>query len=353
MKRTTSSVLLLIGVFAIVLVGIAISLGHDFYNARNMASMGFQIPEFAFLAFAMSLAILMGGIDLSIVATMNLSSILLAFVLTSGTQLLPDGSVVPIAVAVALLSGLVCGIINGKLIARCGVPPMLATIGTMLLYRGIAMALTGGKGVVGFPDSFLNIGNGRVFGFPLPLLVVLIAFSILFFMLQKTVWGRSVYYVGANTIAARFSGIDVANKLEITYALSGLLCGCSAIILSSRVNSARVGYGDTYLLQAILVTLLGGIDPVGGSGSILGVLVGIVLLQSLSSLFTLLSITPYARGLIYGTMLLLVMIINRIYDAQTIKRTKGKTPKRLEKVVAACDLRNAVTAEAEVNDDGP
>lgn len=319
MKRTTSGLLLLLLVFAVVLGGIALGLGSDFYNTRNIFSMGFQIPEFGFLALAMAGTILTGGIDLSVVATMNLSSVLAAYVLTSQVSFATPGSAVPLGIVVALVTGLLCGLLNGLLIARLGVPAILATIGTMLFYRGIAMALTGGKGIVEFPAAFAFVGNGRIFGVPFPLVLVLLAFVLVGFLLKKTAWGKSVYFVGENKSAARFSGIKVTHTLILTYVLSGILCGFSALILSSRVNSARVGYGDTYLLQSILVVILGGLDPRGGAGSTLGVLMGIFILQSLSSTFTLLAITPYARGLIYGVMLLGVMILNQL----SLQRTSG------------------------------
>lgn len=317
MKRATSSLLLLLIVFAVVLGGIAIGLGGSFFNVRNIFSMGYQIPEFGFLAIAMALAMLTGGIDLSIVATMNLCSILAAYVLTNQVSFIAPGATFTVGVIIAIVTGLACGLLNGLLIARLGVPPILATIGTMLFYRGVAMALTGGKGVVGFPDQYAFVGNGSIAGFPFPLLLVLVAFLVVGLLLRNTAWGKSVYFVGENTSAARFSGIAVSRTLVASYIVGGVLCGFSALILSSRVNSARVGYGDTYLLQAILVAILGGVDPRGGAGSIVGVLIGIFILQSLSSTFTLLAITPYARGLIYGVMLLGVMILIRVSEERS------------------------------------
>ncbi len=317
MKRATSSLLLLLIVFAVVLGGIAVGLGGAFFNVRNIFSMGYQIPEFGFLAIAMALAMLTGGIDLSVVATMNLCSILAAYVLTNQVPFIAPGATFPVGVALAIVTGVACGLLNGLLITRLGVLPILATIGTMLFYRGIAMALTGGKGVVGFPAEYTFLGNGAIAGFPFPLLLVLVAFLLVGVSLRNTAWGKSVYFIGENTSAARFSGISVSRTLVISYVVSGVLCGFSALILSSRVNSARVGYGDTYLLQAILVAILGGVDPRGGAGSIIGVLIGIFILQSLSSTFTLLAITPYARGLIYGVMLLGVMILIRVFEERS------------------------------------
>jgi len=204
-------------------------------------------------------------------------------------------------------------ILNGLLVGLVRVPPMLATIGTMMLYSGIGMAITGGRGVVGFPEAFLVIGNARFLGIPIPLLIMFVVFFLTNFALERTVWGKSVYLVGSNYVAALFSGIRTTRTIVLTYLIGGLMCGISAVILISRVNSARVGYGDTYLLQAILVSVMGGISPQGGVGKIFGVLTSILILQSLSSAFTLFAITPYARGLIYGLMLLAIMMVNYLY----------------------------------------
>ncbi len=321
MSRTSNNLILLLIIFAVVLAGIALFLGGSFFNNRNIVSMGFQVPEFGFIALAMALAMLTGGIDLSVIATMNLSGILAAYVLTNKGLLasIGTGPVVAIAIAVSLVCGLACGIVNGFTISRLGVPAILATLATMLLYSGIGMAITGGQGVVGFPDAFMVIGNARVLGIPLPLIVMLIGFLVVIFLVNSTAWGKSLYLLGENRIAALFSGIRSAKTLIVTYAVCGLFSSISAVILISRVNSARIGYGDTYLLQAILVVVMGGINPQGGSGKILGVLIGILILQSLSSSFTLFAISPYARGLIYGSMLLIVMIANQVYAERRFK----------------------------------
>ncbi|MGC8778833.1 MAG: ABC transporter permease, partial [Candidatus Caldatribacteriaceae bacterium] len=286
--KTSANMTILLGTFGIVLVVMAILLGSSFFNLRNIVSMGFQIPEFGFLALAMSLAMLTGGIDLSIIGNMNLSGILAALVLTNASFLssLGMGVTVLLAIALALLVSLGCGILNGLLVGIVRVPPMLATIGTMMLYSGIGMAITGGRGVVGFPEAFLVIGNARFLGIPIPLLIMFVVFFLVSLALEHTIWGKSVYLVGSNYVAALFSGIRTRRTIVLTYLLGGLMCGISAIILISRVNSARVGYGDTYLLQAILVSVMGGISPQGGVGKIFGVLTSILILQSLSSAFT-------------------------------------------------------------------
>lgn len=319
------SIIILLGVFGVVLFGMGILLGSGFFNIRNVVSMAFQMSEFGFLALAMALAMLTGGIDLSIIGNMNLAGILAALVLTNENLLVSIGatSTVLLAILISLFIGLLCGVLNGVLVSSIRVPPVVATIGTMMFYSGIGMAITGGRGIVGFPELFMVFGNSRVLGIPLSLIFMLIAFAVIAFALRRTVWGRSVYLVGSNYTTALFSGIRTSRVVITTYALGGLMCGAAAIILASRVNSARVGYGDTYLLQAILVSVMGSISPNGGSGNILGVLISILILQSLSSAFTLFAITPYARGLIYGLVLITVMILNNLYGGSpSVSKTR-------------------------------
>jgi simple sugar transport system permease protein len=305
-----SKLFLLLSAFFVVVALIFVIFGTRFYNMRNLISMGFQVGEFAFLCMAMAIAMLTGGIDLSVVANMNLAGIMAAFVLTNESLIQEAGvtSVILIAVTVALLSGFLGGIFNGLIIAKVGVHSVLTTIGTMMLFAGFGMILTGGRGVVGFPEEFSFVGNGTVAGFPFPFLVMLVAFAIVGFLLIRSRWGRSLYLFGSNPVASRFSGINNARTVIITYALGGFLTGISALIMISRTNSARVGYGESYLLQAIVVAVMGTMDPYGGSGRFSGILISVVLLQLLSSAFTRLGITPFARGLVYGTILLLIII---------------------------------------------
>jgi simple sugar transport system permease protein len=320
-KRIT----ILFVVFGVVLFGMEVLLGSGFFNIRNIVSMAFQMSEFGFLALAMALAMLTGGIDLSIIGNMNLAGILAALVLTNENLLAFAGetSTVLLALLTSLFVGLLCGILNGVLVSFIRVSPVVATIGTMMFYTGIGMAITGGRGIVGFPDLFMVFGNSRLLGVPLSLILMLLAFAVIAFALRRTVWGRSVYLLGSNYTAALFSGIRTHRTVITTYAIGGLMCGVAAIILSSRVNSARVGYGDTYLLQAILVSVMGSINPDGGSGNILGVLISILIIQSLSSAFTLFAITPYARGLIYGLVLITIMILNNLYGGSpSVDKTK-------------------------------
>lgn len=315
--RHETTLIILILITLVVLLALWWLLGNQFFSLNNFQSMGYQIPEFGFLALAMAVTMLTGGIDLSVVANANLSGILAAFILTRRFEFLTNLSeptIVILACLLALLIASIAGLINGLLISKLSVSPILATLGTMTFFNGISMAITSGEGVVGFPEMFLRIGTSHFANIPIIFILFILASLIVGFMLERTTTGVGVYLYGENRIAALFAGLRTENLVVRVYFLSGLLAGFAAIIMISRFNSAKVGYGDTYLLQAILVSVLGGIAPEGGRGRILGVVLGIFILQALQSAFTLFAFTPYAKKLIWGSMLLLVMVINFMID---------------------------------------
>jgi len=322
---TSLKILISITIFVLAILGLL--LGRQFFSINNFQSMGYQIPEFGFLALAMAVTMLSGGIDLSVVANANLSGILAAFILTKHISLLKDYSditIIILATVTALFIASVGGIINGLLISKLSVPPILATLGTMTFFNGISMAITSGEGVVGFPELFLNAGNSTIINIPIIFVIFIIAVFIVGFILERTSSGLSIYLYGENRIAALFAGLENEKLVIKIYFLSGLLAGFASLIMISRVNSAKIGYGDTYLLQAILVAVLGGIAPEGGRGKILGVVLGIFILQALQSAFTLFAFTPYAKKLIWGSMLLLVMVINFLLDKWRSRKYHAK-----------------------------
>jgi simple sugar transport system permease protein len=315
-KEPTLAILVTVGIFVVLLL--TVSLGNKFFSFNNIQSMAYQIPEFAFLALAMSITMLTGGIDLSVITNANLAAILAGFILTGrvfGPEAgLSEGVIVAIALGVALISATTGGVINGLLIAKMSVPPILATLGTMIFFDGVSMAITGGRGVVGFPELFLRLGTDAPGGVPVIFILILIVLAIVLFWIERTPFGKSIYLLGENRIASLFSGVKNEQVTVKVYALSGFLVGFAAIIIASRVNSAKVGYGDTYLLQAILVAVLGGISPMGGRGKLMNVMIGVLILQMLQSAFTIFAFSPYAKRLIFGFMLLLVMVVNYYLD---------------------------------------
>jgi len=294
---------------------VASTVGGRFFTAGNFQSMAVQVSEFGFLAIAMGLAMLTGGIDLSIVAAAALSSIVGATVL-SGAIIPLDGTnsglVIAVAVVATLVTAVLCGTLNGLLIAKVSIPPILATLGTMILFTGIGTVITKGQSVPVKVPEFAQLAVVTVGGIPLIFLLTAVGFALVGIMLWKTRQGRRITLFGENNVALKFSGAKTERTIVITYAIIGLMVGVAAIIMLSRVNSARVGFGESYLLQAILVVVLAGFNPYGGKGRIVNVAIALVLLQVLQSAFTMMQFTPFAKNLIWGAMLLFIMVLNTV-----------------------------------------
>lgn len=289
-----------------------------FLTAANFESMAFQFPELGLLSFAMMLSMLSGGIDLSVVSVANLSGVTAAIVMT---RLLPAdvAGAHPIAVIgagtlAAVCCGTLCGSINGVLIGVVGVSPILATLGTMQLFFGAAVVWTSGKAVIGLPEALQEIGNGSAGGVPVPLWLFLAAAASVAVLSNRTVLGVESRLIGSNRVASWFSAIPVRSVLVRTYLVSGLIASVTGVLMVAHANSAKADYGSSYLLQSILVVVLGGVSPAGGSGRVIGVSVAVVALQLFSSGFGMLHLSSFAKDMAWGGFLLLVMIANQFFD---------------------------------------
>jgi simple sugar transport system permease protein len=287
-----------------------------FLTVGNFSSMAFQFPEFAILSLAMMLSMMTGGIDLSIVGVSNLSAVAAALILSAlaGPQAvgLSAGATITLALAAALFVGAACGLFNGIAIGIFGLPPILATLGSGLIFTGLAVAITGGSAVLGFPAAFAFLGNGAVFGVPMPLIIFVVIAVMVWLMLERTALGLRIQMLGTNPLAARFAGIDDLAVTVRTYLLSGIFSACAGLVIMSRANSAKADYGTSYLLLSILICVLGGINPYGGFGRVAGLVLAVLSLQFLSSGLNMLQVSNFAKELIWGGLLLVVMVANGI-----------------------------------------
>lgn len=313
---------ILVGILAVVLAFMWASLGEQFFNIRNISSMVSQIPEFGFLAMGMAIAMISGGIDLAIIATMNLAGIFMAMIMTSAGVNAAIGATgaVLLGVVAALAAGAACGAFNGLAINKLGIPPIIATLGTMLFFSGFGVGITNGEGITGLPESFTHVVNTTFLELPPPFLFMLAAFVLLAVLMPRLIPGKTLYLYGSSRIAALFTGLRIGKAIVWGYALSGFLCAVSAIILVGRVNSIKVGYGDTYQLQAILVVVLGGVDPNGGKGRFGNILLAVLILQILQNALTLFMLTPYAKKMVWGGMLLAFMVIRALAETWSERR---------------------------------
>ena len=301
-----------------------------FLSSQNLTSMAFQFPEFAILALAMTIAMMTGGIDLSVVGVANLSAVLAAIILTnfSGPEMASAQSVwwLVLAIVAALLIGAIAGLVNGSLIAFFGLPPILATLGSGLVFTGFAIAMTGGSAVMGFPDTVALIGNAQVFGIPIPLILFGMLATILHLILTRTAFGLSVTMYGANPLAALYAAINLNRMLLKVYVISGMFSSVAGLIVMSRANSAKADYGSSYLLLAVLIAVLGGVNPYGGYGRVIGVVLAALSMQFLSSGLNMLQVSNFARELIWGVLLIVVMVLNT-HSLAYLRSSLSKAPK--------------------------
>lgn len=308
--------LLVLSLAAILVAGTLGVLRPDvFLSSGNIQSMLLQSSVIGLLSLAVALTMLTGGIDLSINATANLTSILVAILLTSTAPAEGNGigtlAAAALAIAAGLAIGTACGLFNGFLIAVLGYSPILATLGTMTLFAGLGTVITGGATIFGI-SAFAAIGRGSFLGVPLPALIFLLAALGLSLLLQGRRFGFNVYLFGANEAAAQFSGINSRRLILAVYAISGGLSALAGMINLGMTNSANVDFGSSYVLLAILVAVLGGIAPSGGAGRMIGVVLAVFILQFLSTGLNLIyqsSGSNFLKEFAWGGTLLLVLAI--------------------------------------------
>ncbi|WP_218509182.1 ABC transporter permease [Variovorax sp. dw_308] len=287
-------------------------LGERFFSVGSLQSMAFQLPELGILSLAMMVTLLSGGLNLSIIATANLCALTMGWVLTTqvpGAQGFMWGGWQLIAILAGVGVALVVGLINGYVIAYLGVSPILATLGTMTLCKGLSIGLTRGNVISGFPEPIVFLGNGTLAGVPVALMIFLALCVPMAVLLNKSPFGHKVYMIGSSEKATRYSGVDTRRVLLGVYVLSSLLAVVAALVMMARFNSANASYGESYLLVTILAAVLGGVDPFGGFGKVGGLVMALVLLQLISSAFNLLGFSPFLTLAIWGALIIAVTAV--------------------------------------------
>jgi simple sugar transport system permease protein len=311
MNTKLSTNLTLLAILIVITGVISLLLPEQFLTARNFTSMGRQFPEYGLLSLANMLAIITGGIDLSVTSVMSLSGVASSLILSRYQSIaLPSGVVILLGILAALAVSAVCGLLNGALIAYVRVPAIIATLGTQGLFLGISIGITKGHGIGGFPDPFLFIGNGDIGGIPTQFIIFIVVALLVGLLLTRTRQGFYMLMYGSNPLVSRFSGVNNEAVLMRTYLLTGLLAGAASVIVISGVNSIRPGYGSEYLLISVLIAILGGTDPAGGFGTALGLTLGIFILQVLQSGLNFLDFSPFFKKFMWGLLLLAVMVFH-------------------------------------------
>jgi rhamnose transport system permease protein len=313
------SVLLLVVILEVALFSM---IGRKFLTPDNVANIVRQSVEIGLLALVMTPIILTGGIDLSVGSLIGLCAV------TFGI-LWKDAALPPwLAAAGAIGAGAIGGGVNAGLITRLGLPPLIVTLGTFSLYRGLAEAFTGGtKAYTNFPDSFLALGNSFALGVPVQAWVFAVAAIAIWLLVHRTTFGRSFRAIGFAPEGARYAGIPVQQRVALAYTLAGAVAGLAAVIFVSRVTEARANAGVGYELAAITAVVLGGTSIFGGVGTVHGTLLGVaavaILGNGLSRILAISHISRELSGLLTGALLLLALAAGAL--AKALGNSQAKT----------------------------
>ncbi|TPK88131.1 ABC transporter permease [Mesorhizobium sp. B2-3-14] len=292
----------------LVLVAIAIFAINSFaspyfLDPYSLSDLTFNFTEKGLIAFAMALLIISGEIDLSVAAIIALASTMMGMAVQAGAG-------TPVLVLIGIVVGLGCGAFNGLLVTRLGLPSIVVTIGTMSLFRGIAFITLGDQAYKGYPESFAFFGQGYVWWVvSFELVLFLIAAVVYWFLLHRTSFGRRVFAIGNNPVAAQFSGVRVGRIKFILFCLTGLMSGIASVLITSRLGSTRPSIAQGYELEVITMVVLGGVSILGGAGSIVGVVLAALIMGLVTFGLGLLNVPGIVMSIFIGLLLITVIAL--------------------------------------------
>lgn len=294
------------GIAIVLLVaGIFLSLSSPhFFTVSNLAIVARQVSLTAIIAIGMTFVILLGGIDLSVGSVVAFASVITGYVMVR--LQMP----IPIAILAGLLAGALAGVANGILVIKTAVPPFIVTLGMMGVAKGAALVITKGSTISGLPSAFLPLGQGFLFGIPIPVLILIVVAVIAHIFLSRTTMGRHIYFIGSNEEAAVLSGINVNRVKIIVFMLCSLLAALEAVIETARMSTAQPAAGVGYELTAIGAVIIGGASLFGGEGTILGTILGATLLGLITNGLILTGVSAYWQQVFSGSIIILAVTLD-------------------------------------------
>ncbi|WP_377293221.1 ABC transporter permease [Rhizobium sp. SG2393] len=296
----------ILALLAVIVLAILAYQSDKFFTVDNLLNQGRLMTEVGLVAVLMTFVIVTGGIDLSVGSIVGLTAIL------TGVFWKSVGLPLPLAAFAAIACGTFGGFMNGVIITRFKVPPLIATLATLALYRGLAEGISQARSVRGYPDWFYVLGQGNVLGVPTQLWLLIIVAIVAGVVLGYTRWGRTVYAIGSNEVAARFSGLPVDRAKLAIYTASGFAAAVAGVILVSRVSTTRSDMGTGLELDAITAVVLGGTSIFGGRGTVIGTLLGLILIQALKNGLSLAGIKGDGTIVLIGVVLIVTILISNI-----------------------------------------
>ena len=308
-----------IGFFSI---GMKVNNSGNIVLTGNLISIIDSASELAIIAMGMTMVTAAcGGQDISVGAVMAVAGAVCCQIL-SGGEVSTNTLAAPIILAalVGILVSGVCGAFNGFIIGFFDIPAMLVTLCGLQLYKGLAYGITGGPAINGMCDEFKAIANGSIAGIPYVLFIFIAVLVVVSFVMKSTVFGNEIYFLGSNAQAAKYSGINTLKVTVMTHMFSGILGGCSGILITSHLNSAKSSNGETYTLLSLLIVVLGGVHPDGGKGRVMGVVLATILLQMIANALGLMHIDDNTKTFINGCMLVAALLLDVYLDKRAQKR---------------------------------
>lgn len=283
-----------------------------FLSSNNLFTIARQVSMYGIASIGMTFVILIGGIDLSTGSIITVVNVVCAYLMVNAGLSIPVAIVLSMALAVAI------GIFNGALISVIGIPAIIATFASQIIFKGAAYLLSGGVPIYGFDERFKVIGQGYLGVIPVPVIIMIVCFAIGSFILNKTYFGRYFYAVGGNEEASELSGIKVGRTKFLIYALAGFFAGLAGIVMLSRTNSAQPTAGLGYEFDVITCVVLGGVSISGGFGKISGVVAGVLIIGVLTNGMVLMNISTYMQLIVKGIVLILAVGIDSYQKKGTV-----------------------------------
>ena len=332
----------LAGLLAVVVVTLSFT-SDRFFTASNLLNQTRFLTETALIAVPMTFVIITGGIDLSVGAVLAFSAVVFGFSWQS------FGLPLPVAALVGLAGGATAGFLNGLMIVSLGVPPLIVTLATLAIFRGLAFGISQSRSVNGFPESFGFLGSGEIAGLPVQLLLLVVVWVVSGLALARTPFGRTLYAVGNNETASRFAGLPVGRTKLLAYTLSGLCAAAAGIIFTSRVTTTRPDAGTGLELDVIAAVVFGGTSIFGGRGTMFGTVLGVVTIQLLKNGLQLSGVRGEGTVILIGSVLLLSIVLSQSFEGRAFRRGQRRT----RDAVAPTPAPPAATAELPSPNDSP
>lgn len=295
---------------SLLVIGLSLVSPH-FLSIDNIINVLRQSVPLFILSAGLTLVVLTAGIDLSVGAVLGLAACIAGSFIAGGNT--------AVGIVLALSAGLACGLINGVLVAYARIPSFIATYGMLWIANGMAYVFMKGEVIYGLPTSYRFIATGKILGVPTPIAIGTAVLLLLYVVMKRTAFGRAVYAIGGNPLAARLSGMPVQPYLVLVYTLSGLLSACAALIIIARTNAADVSLGEEQLLPAIAAVCLGGTSLFGGVGGIVGTAIGAIILSLVLNGMNLLGIMTFWQAGVLGAIILLSVFVDQMAERRTNK----------------------------------